>query len=91
MTEGQADETYDRPDPLWLRIVWMVILAALTSLATTLLVVAAILQVIAKLVDNGQPNERLRVFGEGMARWFGKTARFQTFATEEKPFPWSGW
>jgi hypothetical protein len=91
MTDSPTEETYDRPDPLWLRIVWMVILAALTSLATTLLIVAAILQVIAKLVDNGQPNDRLRVFGEGLARWFAKTARFQTFATEEKPFPWSGW
>lgn len=84
-------ESYDKPEPMWLRIVWMLILAALTSLATSLLIVAAILQVIAKLVDNGTPNERIKVFGEGLARWFARTARYQTFATDEKPFPWSGW
>ncbi len=91
MNDTAPEEPYEPADPLWLRVVWMVILAALTSLATSVLAVAAVLQLVARLVDNGRPNDRLVAFGEGLARWFAKTARFQTFATEEKPFPWSGW
>jgi hypothetical protein len=90
-TDPPQVESYDKPEPMWLRVIWMVILAGLTSLATSLLIVAAVLQVIAKLVNNGTPNDRIKAFGEGLARWFARTARYQTFATDEKPFPWSPW
>ena len=51
--------------------------------------VATIIQFIVMVVGKGEPNERLAEFGESLGIWVAKAARYQTAASEVKPWPWS--
>ncbi|MGI9520831.1 MAG: DUF4389 domain-containing protein [Hyphomicrobiaceae bacterium] len=37
------------------------------------------------------PNTVLVDFGKSLALWLADVVRFVCCATDEKPFPWSGW
>ena len=39
----------------------------------------------------GKPNVFLTNFGRSLGLWLGETARFQSAATDERPFPWAAW
>lgn len=77
------------PDGLVLRLLYMVLIAIMISLAQSILVVATVLQFIIMLVNNKQPNERLADFGTDLGIWVAKAARFQTAASNVKPWPWT--
>lgn len=74
---------------LWMRLLYMVLVAVMINLAQTILFVATVVQFIIMLVDNKKPNERLAEFGTGVGIWIAKAARFQTAGSEVKPWPWS--
>ena len=38
-----------------------------------------------------EPNQFIAGFGISLAIWLAEVARFLTFATDEKPFPWRTW
>jgi len=88
-------ETDDGPDPhdrearkhVWLRGLAMLIFAILFSVAQTILWVMTLLQ-FGWMLFAKEKNVAIADFGETMANWFAKTARFQTGATDERPFPW---
>jgi len=48
-----------------------------------------IIQFIIMLVSGRQPNERLADFGTTLGIWIAKAARYQTAASEMRPWPWS--
>lgn len=77
------------PDGLFLRLVYMVLIAVMLSLAQTVLTVVTVIQFIILLVNNKQPNERLAEFGTDLGIWIAKAARYQTAASEVKPWPWT--
>jgi hypothetical protein len=72
-----------------LRLVYMLLIAVMISLAQTVLGVATVIQLVVMLVNNKQPNERLADFGTDLGIWIAKAARFQTAASEVKPWPWT--
>ena len=74
---------------LWQRLLFMVLIAIMINLAQTILVVVTVVQFIIMLVSNKQPNERLADFGTDLGIWIAKAARFQTAASEVKPWPWT--
>ena len=74
---------------LGLRLIYMVLIWFMVSLAQTVLGVATVLQFILMLINNGTPNPRLADFGTDLGVWMAKAARFQTGASEVKPWPWS--
>lgn len=76
-------------DPLALRLLYMLLIWLMLSLAQTVLTVATVVQFIVMLVNNRQPNERLADFGTDLGIWMAKAARFQTGASEVKPWPWT--
>jgi hypothetical protein len=39
----------------------------------------------------GKPNDQLTRFGRNLARYFQQITVYMTFATEEKPFPFTPW
>ncbi|RDC73108.1 DUF4389 domain-containing protein [Rhodovulum sp. 12E13] len=83
-----------QPDPgpaenIFLRLVYMVIIWVMLSLANTVLTVATVIQFVIMLLNNKQPNERLAEFGTDLGVWIAKAARFQTGASEVKPWPWT--
>ncbi len=75
---------------LWVRLIYMLIIALLWHVAEAVLGVVAIIQFIIALAQN-KPNERLVAFGRSLARYLQQMAAFLTFASEEIPFPFSDW
>lgn len=74
---------------IWLRGLWMLVLAVLIGAAATVLHVVTLLQFILMLTDHGKPNPRVAAFGTSLGAWLAKAARFQTGSSEDKPWPWS--
>ncbi len=79
----------DEKDSLLLRLVHMILIALMISIAQTVLGVATIIQFIIMVINKGAPNERLAEFGESLGIWIAKAARYQTAASEVKPWPWT--
>ena len=79
----------EQPDNMLLRLVYMLIIAVMISLAQTVLGVATIIQFVIMLVNNQLPNERLADFGTDLGIWVAKAARYQTAASNVKPWPWT--
>ena len=59
----------EQPDNMLLRLVYMLIIAVMISLAQTVLGVATVIQFVIMLVNNKQPNERLAEFGTDLRIW----------------------
>jgi hypothetical protein len=76
-------------DSLLMRLVYMLLIAVMISLAQTVLGVATIIQFVILLINNREPNERLAEFGTDLGIWIAKAARYQTAASEVKPWPWT--
>ena len=72
---------------IWMRGLWMLILALLFGLAEAVLVAFAFLQFLWMLFTK-EKNGFLADAGETIGKWLHAVARFQAGTTEEKPFPW---
>jgi succinate-acetate transporter protein len=72
-----------------MRLLWMVVISVMLSLAQTVLTVVTIIQFIIMLVSGRQPYERLADFGTTLGIWIAKAALYQTAASEMRPWPWS--
>ena len=76
-------------DGLLVRLIYMILIALMISLAQTVLNVATVIQFVIMALSGRKPNDRLADFGTGLGIWIAKAARFQTAASEVKPWPWS--
>lgn len=75
---------------IWVRALFMVLMALVFHLSGTLLFIVAVIQfVIALLTD--APNARLLSFGRGLGRYIRQIGNFLTFVSDEVPFPFSDW
>lgn len=72
-----------------MRLINMIIIALLISMAHTLLGLITVIQFIIMLVNKREPNEQLAEFGSTMGIWLAKATRYQTAASEVKPWPWT--
>ncbi|MDJ0627014.1 MAG: DUF4389 domain-containing protein [Rhodobacter sp.] len=79
----------EEKDGLVLRLVYMVLIWLMLQIGLTVLGVATVIQFIVMVINKGEPNERLGEFGESLGIWMAKAARFQTGASEVKPWPWT--
>ena len=79
----------DNQDKILLRLIYMLLIAFMISVAQTILGVATVVQFIVMLINNKRPNERLADFGTDLGIWIAKAARFQTAASNVKPWPWT--
>jgi hypothetical protein len=77
------------PDSLWLRLLWLVIIAAMMSVAQTLVSLLTLVQLIIMATNKRQPNAEIAAFGKRLGLWLAHAARFQTAATDDKPWPWA--
>jgi len=85
---NHADDDTDF-ETIWMRLLNMVIVALLMSFASTLLGVLTVAQFLIMLFNKRQPNEQLGEMGTTMGVWMAKAARYQTAASEVKPWPWT--
>lgn len=84
---GEQPQT--RPDPMGARLLYMVLIWVMLNFAQTVLAVVTVIQLVIMLVDNRRPNARLADFGTDLGVWIAKAARYQTAASEVKPWPWT--
>ena len=71
------------------RLLIMVIIWVMLSLAQSVLTLLTAVQFILTLINGSKPNERLADFGIDLGTWIAKAARYQTMASEERPWPWT--
>lgn len=88
MTQHENEATTG--NNIWLRGLFMIFFGILYSLAGTVLLVVAMLQFILVLTGSAL-NARLLSFGRSLGSYVQQIVNFQTFNTEEKPFPFSDW
>ena len=75
---------------IWVRGLFMVLMAFAYHLSGTLLFIIAILQFAITLL-NKTPNARLLSFGRSLGRYIEQIVYFLTFFSEEIPFPFNDW
>ncbi|MGR3467550.1 MAG: DUF4389 domain-containing protein [Shimia sp.] len=71
------------------RVLHMLLIWAMLSLAQTVLTLATFVQLVLMLVNRGVANPRLADFGTDLGIWVAKAARYQTGASDVKPWPWT--
>ena len=74
----------------WIRALYMLLFSVIYSVAEIVLVAVVIFQFLAVLVTR-EPNERLLEFGEDLGVFIFQIIQFQTFNSDEKPFPFGPW
>ena len=74
----------------WLRLVFMLLFAALLQVASIIMWVLVVLQFVFSLIT-GQDNINLRRFGHSLSTYIYQTLKFLTYSSEEKPFPFADW
>ena len=79
----------DAPENIFTRLVFIIIIWVMIYVAQIMLTVMTVVQFISMLLNNKQPNERLAEFGTDLGVWIAKAARYQTAASEVKPWPWT--
>ena len=79
----------ENEENILVRLVYMLLIAVMISLAQTILGAVTVLQFVVLLINNKQRNERLADFGTDLGIWMAKAARFQTAASNVKPWPWT--
>lgn len=77
-----------KPDGIGMRLVHVILIALMLSFAQTVLTLATVIQFVILLIHKC-PNERLAEFGTDLGIWIAKAARYQTGASEVKPWPWT--
>ncbi|EBA12908.1 DUF4389 domain-containing protein [Roseobacter sp. CCS2] len=85
-TDIEVETDYEN---IWLRLLNMVIIAVLMSMASTLLGIMTAAQFLIMVINKREPNEQLAEMGTTMGVWMAKAARYQTAASEVKPWPWT--
>lgn len=89
-TETAATPEGDSTAQVLLRGLYMVLFAVITRLAEFVIWGAAFIQLVYKL-STKKTNDRITTFGDSLAQYVTQIVRFQTFNSEEKPFPFQSW
>ncbi|MFY0679069.1 MAG: DUF4389 domain-containing protein [Thalassovita sp.] len=85
---GEQNEP-EQEENLFIRLIYMLVIALMISLSQTILWAATVLQIVFMLLNNKQPNQRLADFGTDLGIWIAKAVRYQTGGSEVKPWPWT--
>ena len=90
MDNADDDRRFEAPPGIWMRGLWMLILAIMFGIAETILAISALVQFLWMLFSR-EKNQLLVDFGGDLGLWMKDVAAFQTGLSEEKPFPWKRW
>jgi len=88
--ENQIQVKDVEPRNVWKRGLLMLLFVIAFGFAQMVLNTIAIVQFIWLLFTR-KPNNPLVRFGNSLSIWLADVARFQTCATDERPFPWRPW
>lgn len=92
-----SQDDQNQPSPVtaarqavFVRALFMILFIVIYYVAEWLVVAVAVFQFVVVLIT-GKQNGNLTAFGEGLSRFVYQIAKFLTFNTEDKPFPFSEW
>lgn len=74
----------------WLRLVFMLLYAAVLQLASLVMWVVVAVQFLFSLIT-GEDNQHLRRFGHSLSTYIYDVLKFLCYSSEEKPFPFADW
>ena len=74
----------------WLRLVFMLLFAALLQLASLVMWILVAVQFVFSLIT-GEDNLHLRRFGHSLSTYIYDVLKFLCYSSEEKPFPFADW
>ena len=74
----------------WLRLVFMLIFAAVLQVASIVMWVLVAAQFLFSLIT-GEDNHHLRRFGHSLSTYIYDVLKFLCYSSEEKPFPFADW
>jgi Domain of unknown function (DUF4389) len=74
----------------WLRLVFMLLFAAVLQVASVIMWMLVIAQFVFSLIT-GNDNPKLRQFGHTLSIYIFHTLKFLTYSSDEKPFPFADW
>jgi len=77
-------------NPVWSRVVSMLVLVFAYSLAEIVLIALVIGQVLSGLIAHEQ-NHPMKKMGKQISDYIYEILMFLTFNTEQRPFPYRGW
>ncbi len=75
---------------LWVRVVYMLLLALFCYLASFFIAIVIVVQLIITLIS-GSYNKRLRAFSLSLIKYIQQSLMFLSFNSDNKPFPFSDW
>ena len=75
---------------IWIRGLYMLLFAIITRLTELVIGVVMLIQFVLKAAT-GNINTDLLNFGDQLSRYLFKIVQFQTFNSEDKPFPFDQW
>lgn len=90
LEEPRAQSAPGAEANVWLRGLWMLLFAAFIRVAEAILFLAAVLQFLWLLFGK-EKNANIAAFGDDLADWMARAARYQACATDERPFPFAKW
>ncbi len=79
----------EAPDGLARRVVYVILIAMMMSVAQTVLGVLTVIQLVIILLNKGEPNANLADFGTDLGVWMAKAVRYMSAGSQVKPWPWS--
>lgn len=74
----------------WLRLLFMILFGIFFSVGSWVVGIIALFQFLHTLFS-GAPNRRLMPFSGSLGSYLGQAARYVTYQTEIKPFPFADW
>jgi len=74
----------------WIRLVYMLLFWIALRLSEFAVAITMLLQFVYR-ISNGEHHPKLMAFGDSLAQYVASIAAFQTYQTEEKPFPLGSW
>ena len=80
----------DMPENIWMRGLYMILLAVLFGFAEAILGLMALVQ-FGWMLFAKEKNTFIADVGTDLGRWMAAVVDFQTGRTEDKPFPWDSW
>lgn len=89
LQEPGTDEGFENKN-VWMRGLWMVVLAIFFGFAEALLLLLALVQFLWMLFGK-EKNRPIADFGADLSDWLARVARFQTGETDDRPFPFAKW
>lgn len=75
---------------IWIRGLYMLLFIIITRLTEAVILLVMLIQFVLKTAT-GNTNSNLERFGDQLSQYLYEIVQFQTFNTEDKPFPFDQW